>query len=290
LTQPSICVDNVRVIDFDVPAETLSPEQAVVFADWFACLADSTRVRILHAVASTPGGLTVGELAEQVDVSQSTCSHHVRKLAEPGFVLLTRAGTTTVVSVNHACCTGLPHAADVVMGALGPRPCCSDDELPTDVQVREMDSDDWDDVRTIYSQGIATGDATFETVTPSRRSLEQRWLPGHRWVAEHQGRVVGWAAAAHASPRSCYAGVAESSVYVASDARGRGVGKALLHQQVKKADEGGLWTLQTSVFPENRASLALHHAAGFRTVGLRERIAEHHGTWRDTVLLERRAA
>ena len=103
-------------------------------------------------------------------------------------------------------------------------------------------------------------------------------------------QIVGWAAASCVSKRDCYAGVAESSVYVGEGFRGRGVGKALLHKQVTVADTAGLWTLQTSIFPENRAGIALHHAAGFRTLGVRERIATHHGAWRDTVFLERRRA
>ena len=246
-------------------------------------------MRVLHAVATSSAGLTVGDLAARTGISQSTCSHHVRKLAEPGFVLLTRVGTTTVVSVNQACCTGLPHAADAVMGALAPRPCCPAD-LPKDVGVRAYGDDDWPAVRAIYAEGIDSGHATFETTVPARRDLERRWLPAHRWVAEHDGAVVGWAAATAVSARSCYAGVAETSVYVGAAARGRGVGKALLHRQVTAADDGGLWTLQTAIFPENRASLALHRAAGFRTVGIRERIAQHHGVWRDTVMLERRAS
>jgi len=101
---------------------------------------------------------------------------------------------------------------------------------------------------------------------------------------------VGWAAAAPTSTRSCYAGVAETSVYVAEQFQGRGVGRALVQRQVAAADEGGLWTLQTSIFPENIASLELHYAAGFRMVGVRERIARLHGEWRDTVLIERRRA
>jgi L-amino acid N-acyltransferase YncA len=103
------------------------------------------------------------------------------------------------------------------------------------------------------------------------------------------GAVAGWAALAPVSVRSCYAGVVESSIYVGEGVRGRGVGKALIHQQVTAADAGGLWTIQTSIFPENRVSLALHRSAGFRTVGVRERIAQLDGRWRDTVLLERRS-
>ncbi|MFY0405457.1 GNAT family N-acetyltransferase [Solicola sp. PLA-1-18] len=158
-----------------------------------------------------------------------------------------------------------------------------------DVVVRAMDDDDLVDVRRIYAEGIAAGDATFETETPTVAALRTRWIDGHRWVATVDGRVVGWAAAAPTSGRECYAGVAETSVYVAADARGRRVGRALLRQQVDAADTGGLWTLQASIFPENRASIVLHHSVGFRTVGVRERVARHHGRWRDTVLLERRS-
>nr|WP_231635347.1 GNAT family N-acetyltransferase [Luteipulveratus halotolerans] len=145
-------------------------------------------------------------------------------------------------------------------------------------------------VRDIYAEGIATRNATFETEAPPVGVLVDKWLEGHRWVAEIDGAVVGWAAASPTSSRACYSGVAETSVYVAASARGRGVGKTLLHRQVTEADAGGLWTLQTSIFPENRASIALHHAAGFRTLAVRSRIARLDGVWRDTVLLERRTA
>ncbi|GAA1310632.1 metalloregulator ArsR/SmtB family transcription factor [Saccharothrix xinjiangensis] len=270
------------------PQVGLATEDATTYAEWFACLADPTRVRLLHAVATHPGEITVGALTEALGTSQSTCSHHLRKLADVGFVRLRKQGTTTLVSVNPACCTGLPHAADAVMGTVVTRPCCPTD-LPDDVTVRAMTDDDWADVRRIHGEGIATGNATFETETPGRRTLEAKWLPEHRWVAEVDGRVAGWAAATPVSTRECYAGVAETSVYVGEGFRGRGVGKSLLHKQVTAADAAGLWTLQTGIFPENRASIALHHSAGFRTVGVRERIAQHHGTWRDTVMLERRA-
>ncbi|WP_444961643.1 helix-turn-helix domain-containing GNAT family N-acetyltransferase [Nocardiopsis sp. M1B1] len=265
----------------------LPAADAETYAAWFACLAEPTRVRLLHAIATTPGSVSVGQLAEMVEVRQPTVSHHLRKLAEVGFVALTKAGTSTRVAVNPACCTGLPHAADAVMGVLNARPCCPTD-LPADVTTRAMADADLDAVREIYAQGVASGHATFETEVPGADALKDRWTPGHRWVAESDGRVVGWAAASPVSAREVYAGVAETSVYVAEDARGRGVGKALLYRQVTEADAAGLWTLQTSVFPENRASLALHHQAGYRTVGVRERVARHHGVWRDTVLLERR--
>ncbi|WP_199430885.1 helix-turn-helix domain-containing GNAT family N-acetyltransferase [Qaidamihabitans albus] len=268
-------------------ARLLPDQEATTYAEWFACLAEPTRVRLLHAVA-TSGDITVGALTEQLGISQSTCSHHVRKLAEVGFLNLHKEGTATRVRINAACCTGLPHAADVVMGMLAPAPCCPE-EPPAEVRVRALREEDWPAVRRIYGEGIATGVATFETVVPGRATLDARWLPGHRWVAEIGGKVAGWAALSPVSSRECYSGVAESSIYVGEDFRGRGVGKALIRAQVCEADRAGLWTLQTSVFTENRASIGLHHSAGYRTVGIRERIAELHGTWHDTVLLERRA-
>ncbi|GAA4902709.1 helix-turn-helix domain-containing GNAT family N-acetyltransferase [Streptomonospora salina] len=266
---------------------TLAAADAETYAAWFACLAEPARVRLLHTVASAPAGATVGELAEALELRQSTVSHHLRKLADVGFVTLTKAGTSTRVMINPECCTGLPHAADAVMGLLASRPCCPVD-LPADVSVRAMEPADFDAVRRIYAEGIATGIATFETEVPPADALDATWFADHRWIAEIDGETAGWAAAAPVSTRAAYAGVAETSVYVAESARGRGVGKALLHRQVTAADAGGLWTLQNAVFPENKASLALHHNAGFRTLGVRERVARHHGAWRDTVMLERR--
>jgi L-amino acid N-acyltransferase YncA len=269
---------------------SMSPDDAATYAAWFACLADPTRVRALYAVATAPQGFVrIGDLAEQLKISQSTCSHHIKRLADVGFVKLDKVGTSTVVTVNQECCTGLPHAADVVMGTVEQRPCCPED-LPADVVVREMRDADWDDVTRIYAEGIATRNATFETRTPTRSQLDRKWLPGHRWVASIDGAVVGWASIGPVSARPAYAGVGESSIYVGNGWRSRGVGKALIHRQVNAADEAGLWTLQTSVFPENRASIALHHSAGFRTLGIREKIGQLDGVWRDTVFLERRSS
>ena len=268
--------------------ETLDAATAVTYADWFATLSDPTRVRLLHTVASSvSGAMRIGDLAAALGISQSTCSHHVRRLTEVGFLVVDKVGTASVVSVNQACCTGLPHAADVVMGTLSGRPCCPED-LPADVFTRAMTQADLDDVRRIYAEGIATRNATFETQVPDHTTLWKRWLPGHRWVAQLDGRVVGWTTIAPASSRACYSGVGETTVYVAEHARGRGVGKALMFRQVTEADIGGLWTLQTSIFPENRTSISLHHAAGYQTLAVRSRIAQLNGVWRDTVLMERR--
>ncbi len=271
----------------------LEPADAATYAEWFAVLADPTRVRVLHHVAASPSGsLRVGDLATALGISQATCSHHVRKLAEVGFVRVDKVGTASLVSVNAACCTGLPHAADVVMGTLASAPCCPAD-LPADVTTRAMTDDDLPRVREIYAEGIATRLATFETEAPPVEALREKWLPGHRWVAEladAPGEVVGWTGVTPVSSRACYAGVGETSVYVAAGLRGRGVGRALLHRQVTEADAGGLWTLQTAIFPENRASLALHRSAGYVTLAVRSRIARLDGEWRDTVLMERRRA
>lgn len=157
------------------------------------------------------------------------------------------------------------------------------------VPVRPLHEADWYDVRRIYGEGIATGNATFETEVPSRHALDAKWLPGHRWVAEVDSQVAGWAALSPTSARPCYAGVVETSIYVADGFRGRGVGRALVRHQIEAADAAGLWTITTAIFPENTASIALHHSFGFRTVGVRERVARLHGRWRDTVLIERRS-
>lgn len=269
-------------------SRVLSADEATTYAGWFACLAEPVRVRLLHAVATSSTGATVGALTDALGVSQSTCSHHVRKLAEVGFVRVHKEGTTTVVTVNEACCTGLPHAADAVMGLLAPRDSAVCAEV-TGLTVRAMREGDWDEVLGGYATAIATRTATFETAAPDRSTLDSRWLPGHRWVADLDGRVVGWATLTSISARECYAGVAETSVCVAEDHRGRGVGAILLRHLIDHAERSGIWTVQASCLTGDRAGLALHHAVGFRTVGVRERVARLDGVWHDTVLLERRS-
>lgn len=271
------------------PPSVLGQAEAESYAEWFAVLADPTRVRLLHTLSTSPtGAMRVGDLAAALGISQSTCSHHVELLRKVRFVMVDKVGTASMISVNAACCTGLPHAADVVMGTLASPPCCPAD-LPADVTTRPVTDDDMASVLAIYAEGLATRNATFETRVPTARQLRSRWLHDLAWVAELDGRIVGWTAITAVSNRECYAGVGETSVYVTEAARGRGVGKALLFTQVNEADKAGLWTLQTSIFPENRASLALHHSAGYRTLAVRTRIAQLDGVWRDTVLLERRS-
>jgi phosphinothricin acetyltransferase len=145
-------------------------------------------------------------------------------------------------------------------------------------------------VLAIYRAGIEEGNATFETGAPSWAAFDAARLPAHRHVAlGPDGQVLGWAAVSAVSSRPAYAGVVEHSVYVHPDARGRGVARLLLEALIDSTEQAGIWTIQSSVFPENTASLALHARAGFRTVGTRERVARHHGVWRDTVLIERRS-
>ena len=141
----------------------------------------------------------------------------------------------------------------------------------------------------IYEQGIATGNATFETDVPSWETWDAAHLAEHRFVAERDGCVAGWIALLPVSPRECYAGVAEISAYVAEDARGQGVGRELLAAAVESSERAGIWTLQTGVFPENAPSLGLLRRFGFRMLGTQERIGRLHGVWRDVVLLERRS-
>ena len=148
----------------------------------------------------------------------------------------------------------------------------------------------WPAVRAIYEQGIATGNATFETQAPMWAAWDTNHLPHSRLVAlADNGAVLGWAALSPVSGRCVYGGVAEISVYIAAHARGRGIGRQLLAALIAESEAHGIWTLQAGTFEENTASIQLHTQAGFRLVGYRERIGRHHGVWRNTVQLERRS-
>jgi L-amino acid N-acyltransferase YncA len=152
-----------------------------------------------------------------------------------------------------------------------------------------MTAADWPAVAAIYAAGIATGDATFETEVPSWQRWDAAHLTEHRLVVVDGAGVLGWAAVGPVSERCAYGGVVEDSIYLTEQARGRGIGRALLTALVESTERAGIWTVQTGIFPENVASLALHRAVGFREVGIRERIGQLHGRWRDVVLLERRS-
>jgi L-amino acid N-acyltransferase YncA len=159
-----------------------------------------------------------------------------------------------------------------------------------DFEIRAMRSDDWPLVRDIYSQGIATANATFETDSPEWSRWNQGHLQDCRLVAQDSQRILGWAALSPVSGRCVYSGVTEVSVYVGSMARGCGVGKMLLQSLVEQSERSGIWTLQAGIFPENLPSLALHRSCGFREVGRRQRLGQLAGVWRDVLLLERRSS
>jgi L-amino acid N-acyltransferase YncA len=159
----------------------------------------------------------------------------------------------------------------------------------TRVEIRNLRPLDWPDVARIYDEGMLTGNATFETSVPLWDAWDAGHLAEHRLVVTLDGGVVGWAALSAVSDRCCYSGVAEHSIYVAERVRGLGFGRQLLSALIASSEAGGIWTLQSGVFPENEASIALHTALGFRVVGVRERLGRLHGVWRDVVLLERRS-
>lgn len=145
-------------------------------------------------------------------------------------------------------------------------------------------------VLAIYQCGIDEGNATFETAAPTWEAFDAAKLPHHRFAAvDEQAEVLGWVAATAVSDRCAYAGVVEHSVYVDPAARGRGVARALLQELIASTEAAGIWTIQSGIFPENTASLAVHERVGFRVIGTRERIGRRRGVWRDVVLLERRS-
>jgi L-amino acid N-acyltransferase YncA len=162
------------------------------------------------------------------------------------------------------------------------------DTVATGLEVRPFRDADWPAVRTIYAEGIATRNATFETEVPAF----ERWVathpPEHRFVAVCDGAVVGWVAASPVSDRCVYAGVLEHSVYVDARMRVQGIGRRLLETLIEHADAAGIWTIQSGIFPENVASVELHQRCGFRVVGTRERLGQLDGVWRDVLLVERR--
>ena len=158
-----------------------------------------------------------------------------------------------------------------------------------DFVIDQMKPGDWEQVRSIYVEGIATGHTTFETEAPSW----EKWNAGHlhvaRLVARSGDKVLGWAVLSAVSNRDVYRGVAELSISVGEENRGHGIGRALLDALIEQSESNGIWTLQAAIFPENIASVKLHLRCGFREVGRRERIAKLNGVWRDTLLFERRS-
>ena len=158
-----------------------------------------------------------------------------------------------------------------------------------DFSVQKMKRADLGEVLRIYAEGIADGNATFEISAPGEGEWDKIHLPGCRLVARTDGEVIGWAALSPVSGRCLYSGVAEVSVYVTARARKKGVGKTLLAKLVKESEKAGIWTLEASMFPENKASVSLFKSCGFREVGYREKLGCLNGIWRDVILLERRS-
>lgn len=148
----------------------------------------------------------------------------------------------------------------------------------------------WEAVKNIYKEGIATGNATFQTDAPSWEDWDREHAAEPRLVAMEGEEVLGWAALTPVSGRCIYAGVGEVSVYVSARAQGKGVGRQLLQSLITASEKANFWTLQAGIFPENAASLAIHTACGFRIIGTREKIGKMNGIWRDTVLLEKRSS
>jgi L-amino acid N-acyltransferase YncA/DNA-binding transcriptional ArsR family regulator len=273
--------------------EPLDRAVATEYASWFRALADATRVQIVTLLARRGEPMSVGAITAALDVGQSTVSAHLKVLAEVRFVLAERRGTSALYRINEACVNCFPTAADIVMGRPVPsaiihavRP-----DAPDGVLIRPMRAADGDQVLAIYQAGLDTGQGSFETTAPGWDAFDRGKLPLHRHVAVDAatGRVLGWAAASAVSSRRVYAGVIEHSVYVDLGHHGGGIGSALLAALIGSTEAAGIWTIQSSVFPENTASMRLHQKAGFRIVGTRERVGRHHGQWRDTVILERRS-
>ena len=157
------------------------------------------------------------------------------------------------------------------------------------MKLRSMQVGDWPQVARIYSEGMATGYATFEQELPDYSTWDSAHMKACRIVAESDGKIMGWVALSPVSSRCVYGGVGEISVYVARDAQGQGIGKKLMKELIAASEEAGLWSLQAGIFPENTASIKLHEQSGFRYIGKRERIGQINGTWKDNLLFERRS-
>lgn len=155
--------------------------------------------------------------------------------------------------------------------------------------VRSMNPSDWKEVSRIYSEGIATGIATFETQAPTYAQWDKAHTEHCRLIAEQDGEIMGWAALSPVSSRCVYGGVGEVSVYISNKSRGKGVGKLLMEHLIKESEKAGYWTIQSGIFPENTASIKLHEKIGFRYIGKRERVGKIHGVWKDNLLFEKRS-
>lgn len=157
------------------------------------------------------------------------------------------------------------------------------------IAIKPLEPLHWSAVKRIYEEGLNTGNATFQTSAPEWEEWDKAHVQTGRLVAIENENIIGWAALSPVSGRCVYGGVAEISVYVSENARGKGIGKELLKSLIEDSEANGFWTLQAGIFPENIASIKIHEATGFRVIGKREKIGQMNGHWRDTILLERRS-
>ncbi|MBC7934618.1 MAG: N-acetyltransferase [Rhizobacter sp.] len=155
--------------------------------------------------------------------------------------------------------------------------------------IKSINEQDYPEVSRIYLNGIATGNATFQTTAPTWKEWDDSHVEHCRIGMAEGGKMLGWAALTAVSGRCVYAGVAEVSVYVDEAQRGKGIGKLLLNELIQQSEAGGIWTLQAGIFPENTGSIKLHQNGGFRIIGYRERIGNMNGVWRNNLILERRS-
>ena len=257
----------------------LSTDRAAVFAETFRVLRPGGRLGISDILAEDH--LTPAERIEHG--GQVGCIAGAPSFAEYRAGLAAAGFNAVTITPTHQVAEGV-HSA--IIRAARPWPVPAPD---TGLRIEVMTDAHAPAVLAIYQAGMDEGNATFETRAPRWDAFSAARLPGHRFVATATGQVTGWVAASPVSGRPVYAGVVEHSVYVHPGARGQGTGRALLAALITSTEAAGIWTIQSSIFPENTATVALHRSAGFRVVGTRERIARHHGRWRDTLLLERRS-
>jgi L-amino acid N-acyltransferase YncA/precorrin-6B methylase 2 len=256
----------------------LSADKPRVLAEAFRVLRPGGRLGVSDVIASGEANQDERAAAEQrvgCSTGTVTADEYRAQLLAAGFTQVT---ITPTVDASGGLFSAIIQAT---------RPAA-----PAGVLIRPMRSADADQVLAIYQAGLDTGQASFETTAPTWEAFDAAKLPAHRHVAADAatGQLLGWVAASAVSSRPVYVGVIEHSVYVDPARKGTGIGAALLAALTGSAEVAGVWTIQSSVFPENPASLRLHERAGFRVVGTRERIGCHHGRWRDTVLIECRSA